>query len=321
MSSPTGIGLGPRSRVSAWLHHHRQAATDSFGKLLSAPISTLMTAIAIGIALALPTILLLAIDSAERQLSTVDNPPQLTLLLEPATTITEAEKLLSQIERKPGISTVELKPRDDALLEFVEATGLTQLMDSLTNNPLPHTLWVYPAPNVRQAGIEALAQDLEKSSGVAEAVVDSRWLKRLEASLEAGQVTVQSIGVLLALGVIFVLGNTLRLSIEARRDEIIVIKLIGGGDRFARRPFLYSGLWLGALGGLVSCVVVLLIGSSIAPATEGLFELYPTLPLSLGLSLGLSPELAILLSGAGAAIGWLSAFVSVSVHLTKIQPR
>jgi cell division transport system permease protein len=121
----------------------------------------------------------------------------------------------------------------------------------------------------------------------------------------------------LALGVIFVLGNTLRLSIEARRDEIIVIKLIGGGDRFARRPFLYSGLWLGALGGLVSCVVVLLIGSSIAPATEGLFELYDRKPLSLGLS----PELAILLSGAGAAIGWLSAFVSVSVHLTKIQPR
>jgi len=317
MSSSTGIGLGPRSRISAWLHHHRQAATDSFGKLLGAPISTLMTAVAIGIALALPTILLLAIDSVEKQLSTLDNPPQLTLLLEASMTIDEANKLLDQIERKPGISKVELIPRDDALSEFVDATGLTQLMDSLTDNPLPHTLWVYPAANVRQAGIEALAQDLEKSNGVATAVVDSRWLKRLEASLEAGQVTVQAIGVLLALGVIFVLGNTLRLSIEARRDEIVVIKLIGGGDRFARRPFLYSGLWLGALGGLVSCLVVLLIGSSIAPAIEGLFALYDRQPLRLGLS----PQLAMLLSAAGAAIGWLSAYVSVSVHLTKIQPR
>ena len=95
MSSSTGIGLGPRSRISAWLHHHRQAATDSFGKLLGAPISTLMTAVAIGIALALPTILLLAIESVERQLSTLDNPPQLTLLLEPSMTIDEASADLS----------------------------------------------------------------------------------------------------------------------------------------------------------------------------------------------------------------------------------
>lgn len=276
-----------------------------------------MTSVAIGIALALPTILLLAIESVDSQLSAVNNPPQLTLLLESSVTLEEADQLRSEIMRQPGVIDVVLINRDDALIEFVEATGLTNLLQSLDNNPLPHTLWVYPRANVRQLGIEALASDLENNSKVANAVVDSRWLQRLAALLKAGEMAVQSLAVLLALGVVFVLGNTLRLGIEARRDEIVVIKLIGGGDRFARRPFLYTGLWLGVLGGIVSCIVVYAIGSVISPALDALFALYEQEPIAPGLSL----ELSIWLCAAGAIIGWLSAFFSVSVHLTKIQPR
>src|SRR5690606_9847947 len=109
---------------------------------------------------------------------------------------------------------------------------------------LPSTEGAQPAM------LEALGQALEEEPLVAEVRVDMAWVKRLQQLMRLGQRAVLALAGLLALGVLLAIGNTIRLAIENRRDEILVVKLVGGTDAFVRRPFLYTGFWYGLGGGL-----------------------------------------------------------------------
>lgn len=315
--SPAGVGSGPRPQLLAWAHHHREAAKTSVEKLLREPISNSLTVLVIAIALALPTFGLALASAVNQEVKRLDAPPQLSLLTESRLTLDDAKRLAERIALRPGVASVKVIDRDTALTEFIEATGLDALSSRLESNPLPHTLWLYPAPNIRSAGLAQLSQDLTVLPGVAEVVLDSRWLERLEAFLALARSIAVALGVAMALGVVLTLGNTLRLGIESRRDEIVVIKLIGGGNAFARRPFLYTGALIGALGGLVSGVLIFMTLEILNAPISQLFELYDR---SITVAIfGLS-DLMVLV-GLGLVLGWISACYSVQLHLARIQPR
>jgi cell division transport system permease protein len=219
--------------------------------------------------------------------------------------------------RKPGIAEVKLVDRDRALAEFTAATGLQDLVERLSSNPLPHSLWVYPKANVRTAGLEQLQIDLGALTGVSQVILDSRWLKRLNAFTDLLRTTASVLFLVMALGVVLTLGNTLRLGIEARRDEIVVIKLIGGGNAFARRPFLYTGLFTGALGGVMASLLSGLALVALNAPVNRLFELYDQVPAAP--SLVPSDLFVLILTGAG--LGLISAWYSAQLHLTRIHPK
>lgn len=312
-----GIGVGPRPALSAWLHHHRQAAQASYEKLLQAPVSNFLTILVIGIALALPHLGMSIATAVQNQIERLDSPPQLSLLLDAEVTLEQAARIREQILRKPGIAEVKLVDRDMALAEFTAVTGLQDLVGRMQSNPLPHSLWVYPNPNVRTRGLEQLQIDLGALTGVSQVILDSRWLKRLNAFTDLLRSTAMGLFIVMALGVVLTLGNTLRLAIEARRDEIVVIKLIGGGDAFARRPFLYTGLITGALGGLMASFLSGLLLMTLSAPVNRLFKLYdqvPTVP-------SLIPHELFVLVVVGAALGLTSAWYSAQLHLTRIQPK
>lgn len=312
-----GIGVGPRPALSAWLHHHRQAAQASYEKLLQAPVSNFLTILVIGIALALPHLGMSIATAVQNQIERLDSPPQLSLLLNAEVTLEQAARIREQILRKPGIAEVKLVDRDMALAEFTAVTGLQDLVGRMQSNPLPHSLWVYPNPNVRTRGLEQLQIDLGALTGVSQVILDSRWLKRLNAFTDLLRSTAMGLFIVMALGVVLTLGNTLRLAIEARRDEIVVIKLIGGGDAFARRPFLYTGLITGALGGLMASFLSGLLLMTLSAPVNRLFKLYdqvPTVP-------SLIPHELFVLVVVGAALGLTSAWYSAQLHLTRIQPK
>ena len=312
-----GIGVGPRPAFSAWLHHHRQAAHASYEKLLQAPVSNFLTILVIGIALALPHLGMSMATAVQSQIEQLDSPPQLSLLLNGEVTLEDAARIREQILRRPGIAEVKLVDRDLALAEFTAVTGLQELVERLQSNPLPHSLWVYPNANVRTAGLEQLQVDLGALTGVSQVILDSRWLKRLNAFTDLLRSTAVGLFLVMALGVVLTLGNTLRLAIEARRDDIVVIKLIGGGDAFARRPFLYTGLMTGALGGLMASLLSGFLLMTLSAPVNRLFELYdqvPTVP-------ALIPSELFMLVLVGAGLGLISAWYSAQLHLTRIQPK
>jgi len=315
--SPAGVGSGPRPQVLAWAYHHRAAAKTSVEKMLREPISNTLTVLVIAIALALPTFGLALANAVNQEVKRLDAPPQLSLLTESRVTLDDAKLLAERIALRPGVASVKVIDRDTALTEFIEATGLDALSSRLESNPLPHTLWLYPAPNIRSAGLEQLSQDLTVLPGVAEVVLDSRWLERLEAFLALARSIAVALGMAMALGVVLTLGNTLRLGIESRREEIVVIKLIGGGNAFARRPFLYTGALIGALGGLVSGVLIFMTLEILYAPISQLFELYDR---SITVAIFDLSDLTVLV-GLGSVLGWTSACYSVQLHLTRIQPR
>jgi cell division transport system permease protein len=211
----------------------------------------------------------------------------------------------------------EYVSREQALAEFRELSGFGEALDLLSENPLPALVLVTPQRELGQAQINALVESLARLPEVEQAKLDQKWLERLYALLEIARRLVWMIAGLLGLAVIVVVGNTIRLDIENRREEIEVMKLIGAPDGFIRRPFLYSGFWYGLLGGVLGFIFVWAALLSIIGPTRQLALLYQS-----GFTLsGLSFSGTVAMLAAGIALGWLGAFWTVARHLSRIEPR
>jgi len=310
-------GSGPRSRLSAWIHHHRQAASDSLNKLLAAPLSTALTLLVVGITLALPAALLIVLSNARDIAAHIEVPSRLSVFLENDVDVTGAMAISEALTARLDIAAVAFIDRDTALLQFSQDTGLNSLVESLHTNPLPHTLLITPDASLSNERLQELADSLGNTDGIGEVVFDTQWLGRLQASLVLVQRLVMGLGAMMAIGAVLILGNTIRLAIEARRAEIVVIKLIGGGDAFARRPFLYSGLWSGIGGGVLAVVLVLIFMWLLAEPAQELIRLYDGDHILHGLSLVSTLRLIL----TGGALGLLSAWQATALHLKDLEPR
>jgi cell division transport system permease protein len=164
--------------------------------------------------------------------------------------------------------------------------------------------------------METLLARLGELPNVEYAQFDLAWLKRLYAILRIVERGVLILAALLAAGVVLVVGNTLRLGIENRRQEIEIAKLFGATDAFIRRPFLYSGLLYGALGGLIAWLLVwscfMLLGEPVQRLTA-LYSSHYQLQT-------LNPLASMALVAGGALLGLLGSWLSVGRHLSAIEP-
>lgn len=306
-----------RDLYNAWLRHHRLSAADSLVKVIDNPTSSIMTWLVIGIALALPVGLNVALDNAGSLSARLDSPAQISLFLQDGLAEQKVDLLREELSGRDDIGEVVFVSSEQALAEFSELSGFADVLGSLEQNPLPHLLLVSPADQMGDAGIESLRLALEGYPEVAEAVLDMAWLQRLNSLMELSRRLVLALGVVLVLGVVLILGNTIRLAIENRRDEIVIIKLVGGSNAFVRRPFLYTGLWYGVGGGVVAAVLVVIALWFLNAPVQRLAELYQS---SFRLSgLGLMGSLNLVL--VGGLLGLAGAWMAVSRHLGQIEPR
>jgi cell division transport system permease protein len=315
-SARTG-GASPMPAWRAWMWHHRQSATDSLTRLLVAPLSSLLTCLAIGVALALPAVLLLALSNVSQVVDRFDDPARLSVLLSEDTDAATAQRVRDRLAQRSELATVIWIDRDAALATFADDLGLSSLLSQLENNPLPHTLALTPRYELSAAALEVLAADIAREAEVAEVVLDSRWLARFTAILAVAERVIWLIGGLTGLGAILVLGNIVHLGVEARRAEIVVVKLIGGSPHYARRPFLYTGLWLGVGGGLLSVIMVLGVTLWLDPVLRPLAALYDSDWVFRPLTLVQAAQLMLI----GGALGLASAWQSASRHLYQIEPH
>lgn len=303
-------------RWRGWRRHHSQSAADSLAKVLHEPIASLMTWLVIGIAIALPAGLWVALDNLDRTVTRLDSPAQLALFLNGDTDADAARGLAADLGERGDIRAVLFLDRDDALAEFVERSGMGDLAAGLDNNPLPHQLLVTPRSEDPDT-VAQLRDALLSLPDVDEILLDTAWLQRLQSLMALARRAVMLLAGLLLVAVILVLGNTIRLAIESRRDEIVIIKLVGGSDAFVRRPLLYTGLWYGLGGGAIGALMVLLGTLILAGPVASLAAAYGSDFTLRGLGLVDSLQLALL----GALLGLLGAWSAVTRHLRDIQPR
>ncbi len=314
--------LRPRfsSRFKEFFIRHLQVFFYSLGLLSRSPLSTLLTAAALGIALALPAGLYVILDHAKQLSGDFDSINQISLFMKQGVSEKAISKLQKKLNTYPEIAQVKHIDREAALKEFKENSGFGDALKALKDNPLPHLLIVYPSlTHSEPEQINQLLEDLKKIPEVDLVQLDIQWLQRLYAIIHIGQRGILIIGALLALAVLLIIGNTIRLAIENRRNEIVVMKLIGGTDSFIRRPFLYTGFWYGLFGSLIAILLVNLSLIIISNPLTHLSSLYHNSELfSLGL-MGIKTSFSLLLSGC--FLGWLGARLAVGKHLKEIEPK
>lgn len=305
-----------RDKYNGWLRHHRLSAADSLQRILDNPLSSVLTWLVIGIALALPMGLNVALDNVGQLSASWDSPAQISLFIQDGISAEQAGELSLALVERADVAQARFLPREDALEEFRTLSGFADVLASLQENPLPHLILVSPASDSSDSAA-VLRDELLEYPEVTQAVLDMEWLQRLNSLIELSRRLVLAVGGLLVLGVVLILGNTIRLAIESRRDEIVIVKLIGGSNAFVRRPFLYTGLWYGVGGGVFGAVLVAVSLWFLRQPVDRLALLYESDFQLHGLGIMGGLNLVIL----GGLLGLTGAWLAVARHLAQIQPR
>lgn len=305
-----------KKRFEAWLAHHQQVAVETLVRLLQNPFSSLLTWFVIAISLTLPGALWMGLDNTTQLSSQFQASGRITLYLQPTASVEEGQNLSKRLQKISGVVDTEFVDADTALAEFRENSGLQAALDFLPNNPLPSIIYVEPPLGLNTDEVHKLLAQLRSYQIVDSAQLDIAWVERLHSILALAERTVLVLGSLLALAIVLVVGNTIRLAIAARVDEIRVIKLVGGTNAWVRRPFLYTGLWYGMVGGLLAWLLLIICWLILrGPAAElallygSHFRLKP-----------LSASAALVILSSAMLLGWLGAWWSVSRHLGEIEP-
>ena len=297
---------------------HLRQLVAAVGRLASQPGSTLLTIGVIGIALSLPASLRVVVNNGRLLAGSWEHAQDFTVYLSMDLSADDAVALAQQINNRDDVDNVTFISRNDALEDFKRYSGFGDVMRALDSNPLPHALVVRPHTDFGELqSISRLAQELEDLEATQLVQLDTAWVDRFRAMLDISRRAVDLATALLALAVIVVIGNTIRLEINNRRREIEVTKLVGGSNAFIRRPFLYLGLWYGLGGGLLAWILISVGLRALSAPVAQLAGLYTSTFTLAGL-----PWLeSLALVGGGGLLGWLGAGLAASRHLAAIEPQ
>lgn len=304
-------------QLSSLLRHHRLLFTGTPKRLWGQRTQTLMTCLVIAIALGLPAFFYLAVVNLQDVSGEIEATGQTTVFLKHGVSEKEALALSGSVRNMADIESVDYISPQRALDEFKVKSGFGEVLDLLDQNPLPGVLLVLSRKPYRQdiKHLEDFVTELKKQPAVEDVLIDMRWLQRLNLLLGIARNLTLALGAALSLGVLLIVGNTIRLEIENRKEEIRVVKLIGGTDAYVRRPFLYTGFWYGSVGGVLAWCLVALVMFSVSGPVDELAGLYQS---NFNLQ-GAGVLNLLMLVLIGAVLGLVGAFTAVGSHLSAVD--
>jgi cell division transport system permease protein len=305
------------SPLKNYFTNHSKVAKTTLRAQLATPFSSFFTCAVIGIALVLPTLLTVLLGNVQSLTQDWDGSAQMTLLLKKGVPTQDGSALANTIATKQSVKSSLFVDNDNALASFKERFKFADAIDYLDENPLPHVILIHPHDSLNTISLlEQLKDSLLKYPEVDSAILDVMWLQRLKSITDMLQRAVWIIASMLSLAVILVLGNTIRLAIENRKEEIIVVKLVGGTDAFVQRPFLYMGIFLGIGASIIAWILIHIVLYILNEPVQALASSYQN---NFSLS-GLSFESTLFLFILGIGLGWLSSWLAVRKHLGDIEP-
>ncbi len=303
--------------LSIWIGRHFSMAGQSLVRLLRQPFASLMIVLVIAVTLALPAALNLIVKNAAAVSGSWDNALDFSVFLRRDVSLADAQKLAQLIGQRADVSDVALISAEQALAEFKQQSGFGDAMDQLSQNPLPHTLVVRPSAANTTQSMVLLREELANLPETDLVQVDTEWVQRFHAILDIIREAILIGSVLLGTAIIVIIGNTIRLDIQNRREEIEVTKLIGASNAFVRRPFLWSGFWYGLLGGLLAIALVQYGVYLLQPPIARLAGLYQSGVDVLTFELR---EIGIII-GIGVFLGLVGSWFAAARHMRRIEPR
>src|SRR5579859_1696771 len=268
-----GIRSKPRP-VASWREHHGWSAMASLRRLMSRPVGTLLTVAVMAIALALPLTFYLLLGNLQKMGDALGQNQTISVFLQPGQSVSSADMLAKKLRERSEIADVKVKSPDQGMDELAKMQGFSGALHTLDVNPLPFVLEVLPKSDVSADSVDHLVSDMRGMQGVDQVQDGGTWRQRLEAMLGVGQRIVMILAALLAVAVLLVVGNTVRVDIVSRTEEIGVLMLVGASRAFVRRPYLYAGIWYGLLSGVLAVGFAVLVELALAEPVQKLGQVY-----------------------------------------------
>ena len=304
------------------LNRHLQVLFATLGDMRRTPMSTINTLLIVAITLLLPSLLYVAVKTGHSLSGNWEGRPQISIFFEAQIGEREAQLIFEEVQLHPAIELAEFISKAQALQEFEILLGdqstLERDLAYIGENPLPASIVVMPTlETANSEKLVNLKEELGGIDGIESIRLDLEWTDRFNAILQVVTRGAIVLSALLALALILIVGNTIKLLIMNRRQEIEITKLIGGTDGFVRRPFLYYGALFGLIGGLITLGLLLLSGFLLEVPLQQLAALYETNTILYALT----PLDMICIVAVGTVICWVAARWSVAQHLRHIKPR
>lgn len=295
-----------------WLNQHIQAASVVLHRLRQQLLSTILIMTVIGVTLAIPSLIYVILQNANALIMDVKKDAKMSIFLQQNTNQTTIDTIKAKLSNLPEIAEFTFVPKDAALKQLIETTNNPELISSLEGNPLPDAFFIKPA-SIDGNNVKSLKSNLEKLEGVADVVVDSGWVNRLNSLLNIGKKAVWIFGCLLGFALIAVISNTIRMQILTHKEEIEVSELFGATKSFIRRPFLYLGTLYGLGGGVIACLLLWLVLYMFNQSVVQIAQEYAsdfTLQFQATITFIYMVAISIL-------IGWLASYWAVALKSTK----
>jgi cell division transport system permease protein len=304
--------------INAYFARHAQTLLGSLGRAVNQPFATLMTMGVIAVAIALPLFLNVFLVNVRTATGNWNDAFDLSVYMDKKAGNARVQVLAKQLRQRDDVAAVRVITADQALTEFRDSSGFGKALDALKDNPLPDTLVITPSLVASTPqGTETLRNAVAGMADVQAVQLDTEWVKRLDGMLDVLRRVIWLTAGLLGAGVVLIVGNTIRLDILNRRTEIEVMKLVGATNGFARRPFLYSGVWYGLGGGAMALILVAAAAAVLARPVNRLAQLYDS-PFHLQ---GLSFATSVLVLGLAISLAWFGSWLAATRHIHAIEPR
>jgi|UPI0003741696 cell division transport system permease protein len=318
---------GPQTRVSggdfsdklhAYFDLHAHALFSSLGRLVDSPYTSIMTITVLAIAISLASGFYIVVANLQQLAGNLEASNQISLFLRDDISDANARKFAASIKRNPSVQEVKLITKSEAMEEFQTYSGFGEAVKSLGKNPLPNVVQVLPenALEDRQE-LENLLNTFKQAFEVDFAQMDMDWVRRLQSFMELARRAGILLSLLLGVAVLFVTGNTIRLELHNRREEVVIAKLVGATNSFIQRPFLYSGFWIGFFSGVAAWFIVAVMMLILKRPIEELSGLYEG-DFHL-LFLSYSETLVLLF--ISSLLGVLGSWAVLSYQLQQLKPE
>lgn len=295
----------------------QQMGYEALSRLTQSPVASLLNSLMIAVAFTLPALLYLMIMNLQVLGGNWDGQPRISVYLDQGLNQQQVSTLVEVAQKDKSLIDVVYISPEQGLRDFQDKSGVGNITSELGFNPLPGVIVITPALDATVSQLENLVEKYEELSGVNQVQIDREWIQRLNAILGLLERAVMTLGVLLGLTALLVISNTIRLNIESRRDEIRIIKMVGGTDGFITLPFLYMGIWYGTAGAVLAQIITLSVMGAVSEQVMSLAGLYNS-----GLDLqtaGISMFGTLLVTGV--FLGVTGAAVSCQRHLRTLVPK
>jgi len=307
-----------KQHIQTWLKQHAHAFFFSLGQYIKNPINNILTTFVIGISLAFPVGFYVFLNNVQILSSGWDDSIEINLFLDTTIDEEQANVFANRISKRDDVAETILINKDEALAEYKKLSGLSGALDVLDENPFPNVILVKPVfVDIDEYKTTKLINELEVMPEIDDVQYDNTWIKRLIHIIDIVKLVTFILSVLLAIAVLLIVGNTIRLSIYSYRHEIEITKLFGGTDSFIQRPFLYSGMWYGIFGSVIAWFLIAVSIQILSGPIENLSNLYAG-DFQL---VGLGVINTLYLFGIGVLLGLLGSWASVKRYLYAIEAK